>query len=111
MHSSWLTFIKTLQCEYVFVHVHKRFFIHVHPSVRVHVPRVSRQTQLTVLSINTNFVSVLHEEEKVIFCSLLGGHFAEHVREQERETGGRRRRKEGVPCLCESTSTGFSCMK
>lgn len=46
---------------------------------------VLRQTQLTVLSINTNFSSMLHDKEKVIFCSWLGGHFAEQEKENEEE--------------------------
>lgn len=72
---------------------------------------VLRQMQLTVLSIKANFSSMLRNEEKVIFCSQLGDHFAEHEREQEREREGRTGRREGLPRLCESTSTGFSCMK
>ncbi len=72
---------------------------------------VLSQMQLTVVAINTNFSYMLLHEEKKIFCSPLGGHLAEHEREQDGERGGRTRREEGVLRLCESTSTGFSCMK
>lgn len=85
----------------------------VYMSISVYEPMycVSRQMQLTYLSINTDFGAVVHNREKVISCSCSGDHFAEHEREQGRKRGGRTRRKAGLPHLCESTSTGFSCMK
>ena len=85
-------------------------------SVYESVHCVLRQMQLTVLSINTIFSSMLHDGGKVIFCSRRGGHFAEHRGGGGGGGGGDGggggpEEKRGVPCLCESTSTGFSRMK
>lgn len=53
---------------------------------------VLRQMQLTVLSINTIFSSMLHDGGKVIFCSRRGRHFAEH-----REGGGGQKKRGEYP--------------
>lgn len=71
----------------------------VYMSISVYEPMycVSRQMQLTYLSINTDFGAVVYNRGKVISCSCSGDHFAEHEREQGRKEGEELEEKRDYP--------------